>query len=41
MWWVTVIVAMFAMTKNPTMKTLMKLTMVHEDNDDHCSASLY
>ena len=36
---VIVIVAMFAMKKNPTMNTLMKSDQVHEEHDDHRSAS--
>ena len=33
------IIAKFVTTTNPTMKTLTKMDHVHEDCDDHCSAS--
>ena len=39
MWYVIVIVAMFVMTKNPTMKDLDESDHVHEDHDGNCSAS--
>ena len=38
-WLVIVIAAMFAMTKNPTMKTFDESDHVHESQDDHWSTS--
>ena len=39
MWLVSRILAKLAVTKNPTMKDLDEGDRVHEDHDDHCSAS--